>query len=1036
MNRIETPFLIERRKKQKNIIEPLKKIEQTSIEPMALYQRLDSRIVLQHLKTYEELESTKPEEFDNIKRTLIDRLLDKPGEIDPHEIVGFLFLASRQRFENVDLQIEQKSIESVCEMLIGNNLHLDKGDGKTSTAIPIYATFRSLLNRVKDEPAVIISASDEAKVEELQKELRNFKNQFTRLLKPETGNRQTKEIEEIKTKLIDSQIPDFDSESMLSKRPNDVIRFAEVNEIKMLLLTHHQLTFDLEKDEKRWGKYPPMVIDEIQYLDKLPSHVSLTVGKENNRKIIEENIDEYFFARLVSDLFGKEDSVRQYFTFGNKLPELNEEATLLLKDVVKKLDKYFSQKDGSFDQLLENVANETGVDKNKISYNLRKFWKKLTSRNYKMMLPALKEKDYENDRQQFLFSKATEFASVSVSLREGVEKSGDNTVRDVYRGIKMTNQKFDEKNEFWLGVFKKKFIVPRDELVANYFHLPAWLNLVLGGRAIGLSGSLFGQTIDGKIKKTPLAGMLSEFTEGEVINLSQEKPPLPIPYLSIAENSNFMINEVIKKSSEIKDQKKPHLIVCWDELTAKDLLKKMKEKKLNINIVNEDSSPSDLEDIFRNLADGKLDAVISSGQGSFGQNIKDFKGNFPELQVSVINPMTEFQVTQAFSRNRRKEKTIHDFSIFFNMGELSMLSSFLSKKDQDHLNKLLTERKEIQGKYKEMPELSGLVTYVRGIDDEIKRLTFKAMSSFESKDAVNYLEQAQQEVIFFKEIVPKIKEGKEIAYRQYLESDDTLVNRIRDLIKGTIPLANEEFVTAISDSVKEGLINNITNVESSVYQDYELDLYKFKMNPDNNGLQKDWVRLFGKNYWENKLKDSPSKWSKDLADPTFIESRVDPYLQVRMDYYRQVMELITDYIRKESPKNIFVDEIMKRIIGFAEIDLPFYPYDTEGRQMLSPDGAISLPWGQKLKNIITLGQAFITPPLLFPQEKMNNNIRFHPIPKNIEELMLGRINKLNNIKYEEKTEKKSADILNINIPPNSTDTTAIIFQLKTKLGVV
>lgn len=154
------------------------------------------------------------------------------------------------------------------------------------------------------------------------------------------------------------------------------------------------------------------------------------------------------------------------------------------------------------------------------------------------------------------------------------------------------------------------------------------------------------------------------------------------------------------------------------------------------------------------------------------------------------------------------------------------------------------------------------------------------------------------------------------------------------------------------------------------------------------------------------------------------------------------MELVTDYIQKENPEkfgikvenstpeNIFVNEIIERIIGFAEIDLPFYPYEVEGGQMLNPDGAVSLPWGQQLKNIVSLRQSFITPPLLFPQEKMSNNVHFYPIPKDIEELMLKRINKLNNIVEKEVVEESS--ILNVNILPNSTDTVAIAFQLKNK----
>lgn len=928
-------------------MEPLVNIKGVNVEPLALYKELDSKKVKQYLEIFSTQFSKNHVEFEKNISGIIDKIAEnKTEEIDPHQMLAVLFLASRNRWKELDLRKEQKSIEAVCEMLVGNHVNLTQGDGKTTAVIPIYSVARALLHKddpTVSQPALVISTSDSTKLGELQQEIRGFKKKFIDLI----GSDEKKE--KIGEKLVDCQIPDTNSDSILNQRPVDIYRFAQVNGIKILLLTHNQLIFESEKLTDKWGQFPPVVVDEVHLLDKASFYTSLNTEVQESDKITDPELSNYFFSRLISSEFENNQDFLNYVMFTGKKPYLKTEGETFLHGLGKKINGLSGDNSKQLNALVKQISDETKIPVSKIKDIVKKTWSQLeTKRNRKTA--NSKATDYIGKSQDYLQDLFLEFVSIKMNLHEGGDFYEGTRVRDPIRGLALPSHKFDFQTRFWLGVINKKIIPFEDELVDHRFHFSSWLAAVTKGRIIGLSGSLYEQDLKGKMIQSHLAKTLTDFSEGLVTNLSPEQKPLPVPFINITRSEDQLIEQVIKKANGFLYAHKPHFIVCWNDVFADTLLTKLKGLNVNAVVINKDSSPEDVDQTMHKLADGKIQIVISSGQGSFGQNIKTSLDNFPDLKVSVINPETEFQVSQAFRRNRLEGKSVNDFAIFFDKNYLLLLSSYLPEKQQKSLIKLISQREAIEKKYENSPELADLVGYLRGIDEKIKQITVDALMASQHRKDSDEIYIISQDILFLKYIDPMIRDAKKEIYGQEIEKSGFFEKRLNKFLKGRFPGIGKKILDNLLIELKLEVINHISHTESSLYHEYLIDFSTFNINPDNRKMDRE---ISIKNLWDNRIKNMKKQWKKDLGQEYFWEKQIDPYLEQRVADFEIIAERIGNFLK--SPEGQKVNE--EKILFYILVDLPFYPYEKESH-MLDTRRVIQKPYGQ-LRKESSLGRSAV-----------------------------------------------------------------------------
>lgn len=959
--------ILRKRKEVSSQMEPLENISGINIEPMALFKKLDSKKVINNLEIFSNQFLQNPDEFKKNTAEVFEKISqNKTEEIDPHKFLAILFLASRSRWPEVDLHKEQKTIQAVCEMLVGNHVNLTQGDGKTTAVIPVYSVARAILSRTSSQPAVVVSTSDSTKLEELQQEIRSFKNNFVNLIEP---GQQRDKIEE---KIVECQIPDTYADSVLSQKPVDVLRFAKVNGIKILLLTHQQLIFESEKHSDQWGKLPPMVVDEVHLLDRATFYTSRASEIKGSVEFANAEISNYFFARLISSEFENNQDFLKYVVFTEKSPELNTEGKDFLERLGKQINLLLTDQPNNLEILIKQVAAETKTPVEKIKEIVKRDWDSLNSKRNRHGTAKETDADYVGDQQSLLQDLFMEFSSVKMNLHEGGEfYDRDQTfVRDSLRGLALPSHKFDFKTRFWLSVINKKIVPFDDEMIDHYFHFSSWLAAVVKGRMIGLSGSLYEQNLKGDMVKSHLARTFEGFSQGLVTNLSPEQKPLPIPYIKIRESEEGLINSIREHSFGYLHSKKPHLIVCWNDIFADKLYQSLASSVDRIAVINKDSNPDEIDLAMRNLADGKIQIVISSGQGSFGQNIKKSTGNFPDLKVSVINPETEFQVSQAFRRNRLDDKTINDFAIFFEKNNLLLLSSFLSEKKQKKLSNLVAQREEIEKKYINSPELANLKSYLLGIDEEIRSLTVDALMASQHRNVQDEDNVISQDILFLKYIDPLIKQAKKETYSKEIKKDGHFEERIRKMINERFQGVGQLLLNQLAIELQAEVIDQISHTETSLYHEYLVDFSTFNINPNNKKFDRETSLM---NLWEKRIKNKKESWEKDLKQKYFWETRIEPYLQERVADLELIIERIKRHSDSMKARGIDVDMIKT----FLLVDLPFYPYEKESHELdirnstshphgqLSKESALGKTAVEGLMSRISTGKPtrlFITPP--------------------------------------------------------------------------
>lgn len=967
-------------KKTKKTIE-----KSISIEPMALFNSLDSGRVSRILDDFTEKNDPKkikehvPQKISELTNKIKEEKLD---DIDSHELLAVLFLASRERWTKVDLRKEQKSIEAVCDMLVGNSVGLNKGDGKSTTVIPIYSTIRALLHRedkANPSPALIVSASDESTLTELQNEIRAYKKKFFQLIEedPHWGK--------ISDKLVDCQIPDSSSNSILRDKPTDIFKFASGNGIKMLLLTHHQLVFETEKFQEMYGEFPPAVVDETHLLDVSPYYRSQGI-KEVGSEPSELDAIDHFFGRLLVNSLETEKNLEKYFVFGSGQPELSEEGNKF----VSRLTNNFSNLIRESRDLLKEISNKVGIPELRLIDQSLKIWD--------VFRKTAKKK--EGGKKDFIASSLLSYVSILANIEKGRNVSEVEDVRDVNRGIDLPTHKFSTEARYWLRVMNKEILPGNEELISHYFYFASWLDTVVKGRLIGLSGSLFEPRLKGGIRESQIVKTLNNYSEGRVINLSKEQDPLSIPYVKISDTYNDLVQSILKEGIATlgAKQPQPHFIICWNDEMAEEMSLIFAKNGISTVAINKDTDRKSLNNTLRALSDGAFKVVITSGQGSYSQNIIDSFGNFPNLKISVINPMTEFNVTQGFSR-KRAEKSIHDFNIFFDRANLLLLASYLPENKQKKLLDLLEKKKEVKKSFK-TPELADVDSYVKGVEDGIRELVIDALAA--SQKSADYDSEIvnSQDMLFTKHIGLMIKEAKSKICNKEIIGNDRIKEEIEMLVLARFPKLKGKLLGSLVFGLQHSLSDYLSNIELSLYQEFIYDYFRFSVKYPT--IEKQGRETYLVDLWKKKLRGKEKIWRHKLKDKTYISESTDAFVKGELDSIFPAMERIESFLNSPNGKKIK----RSKVVSFQLVDLPFYPYDTEKEPKRKLDfqmGEAVLHHGQRIIAVMELkangpnafigeNTYYVTPPSLLeePDER-----RYYSSLSDADSVYGERINELN-----------------------------------------
>ena len=340
-----------------------------------------------------------------------------------------------------------------------------------------------------------------------------------------------------------------------------------------------------------------MIVDEVHLLGRSEYFRDLRVGKDLLKPTKVNAVEHYFGRLLVSYLEAEKNYLERFFTFNHGQPELTKEG---VKFVFNLTNKFLTLIQGAPD-LLKEVSEATGISTTEIINTSSEMWETI-GKTTKM-----------GGKRDFLANSLLSYITTFFGLEKGSRYFGIKNVRDRDRGIPLPSHEFNEEARFWLGVINKKILPLDDGMIYHYFHFSSWLKSVAEGRLVGVSGSLFEPTIKGGVRKSQLVETLENYTDGRVVNLSKKQPPLPIPFIQIADTDNDLLASVLNEGiNTLKaEQPQPHFIICWNDEMANKLFTLFDRIGVSVTVIDKDSNRGVINNTLRDLSDGKIKIVIT-----------------------------------------------------------------------------------------------------------------------------------------------------------------------------------------------------------------------------------------------------------------------------------------------------------------------------------------------------------------------------------------------------------------------------------------
>lgn len=602
-------------------------------------------------------------------------------------LIASLFSVNRLDLgDRLSKSMELDQIKAVIKCVIDNNhIQMGTGQGKSSTVIPISSIVNALTSKEKSSLVVSINKNLVGELENKTRELiyKAKKNGLELSIDTNIKNQEELRVgETIKTQMMKEALTSKEvgysaklNKDLFTTYWGETLDIA--NKQKTNLFDSSTVTF-MSKDDFVFkviheGKdfiesCPKVFFDEIDapYVTGetyQSTQEDIYISPENIRAMT----TQYVLNKLVlSKLNPKED----FKVFKGK-GVLNDEVQKKLMNINWKKWLNGTIKDSELDMAFEESISVIGdfLHFNEPeSFGLREMIRHNLTEN--LFLGVMVEKEPENNPNPIFINvmdSASNLADAHYNLNKLYINEGDQiVVRSSYFDQLLENHKFDPYSHIAMLALANKFnIVNLRSKASESAKFPTIISL-LGNKLIGFSGTLKQRDLrTGKPQVSSLAKLLKDFTGNEVYEVrSPELKNLPPPIITEdIEEMKKMLIELLKKN--INDQ--PILLLSnYDTKTTQDIFSQVSQSfrdSLGVEILPSiPSDPKKLEEYYKelkkktkDLADGKVKILVSTGSVGIGADITQTENTFPDLKIGILGlPENESQIKQYLGR-RRKE---------------------------------------------------------------------------------------------------------------------------------------------------------------------------------------------------------------------------------------------------------------------------------------------------------------------------------------------------------------------------------------------
>lgn len=288
-----------------------------------------------------------------------------------------------------------------------------------------------------------------------------------------------------------------------------------------------------------------------------------------------------------------------------------------------------------------------------------------------------------------------------INLRDKIfTQRGDRMViRDAYTDELLEGHKYEPEAQVAIMAISKKFDPIKREVAHSTSTYTSFIHAVQN-KFVAFSGTLmYPDARKGTMKKGSFARFLESTTRKQVHMIeSTEIKPFPRPQIDETRNEMYGRMEWSLEQEFTYDMtnhaaRRPTLMVDFNGLeSAVETYDRMRAKFGDSKVRLLLSRPTggdkagaieykrQLDKYRRQLAEGEIDMLISSGSAALGVNFEKSTGEFPNLRTVMVGlPDSEQRVTQTIGRRRMREHGTTNHLWFTAMDDIELQLSHLEK---------------------------------------------------------------------------------------------------------------------------------------------------------------------------------------------------------------------------------------------------------------------------------------------------------------------------------------------------------------------
>lgn len=702
--------------------------------------------------------------LDYLKNPQQKKLLDQSEkkEIEDY-LTAFLFSQTRRLYQeegktHFDFDKEKRQIKAVVKALEGHHIHMGTGEGKSSVVIPIVALVETLVSNKHD---VVVSTTTNTLLEEIKQKTQTLsktlgllipekkidlylpkKNEFIDPVDDQLFIRMQKEAllngeysPETRKKL--TQRYWAQQLALSSSSNNDLFPKKDPNQPRIIFVNERELVFEASEDpEKFVAICPKILMDEV---DVAWNRQSPYVRTKKDRLVIPTEIQASTYTWLFNHIVGHQLTEADFEWFqGQRLAK---------KEVIKKLNLEINEENSFFNNGLAIIAKKLGLNQAEIKQLKNKF------------IVHFQKPEIKKGLKTWALGIADIWAQISHSKNRHYifDKNGYPIIRDPYVDELLEEHRYNPEEQIAVLAMADKFdFVHFNSAITSAVRFPTFISWV-GDKIIGFSGTLlYPHLTKPTIQQSSLAKFLKDFTKRSVELITPpEKKTTPIPYW-------FLTNQEAEEKLLEEFEKPTQPILLLDHLSvdhAENIAKKIKEKGLRIAFLPPKPSEPEqekeyndyLKKISSQLANKKIDVIVSSGAAGIGVNIVKTDGSFPDLRVIHFGmPEDEMLIPQG---NGRRRAPGNNFSWYLSEESLKPWISYFSEELADKLSIALGEIDQLK--------IHQLIKEARQSPEKRLPVILKIFSQKKRKEAIDTLKSIQYDNFFHQVFAPQFSKKLE-----------------------------------------------------------------------------------------------------------------------------------------------------------------------------------------------------------------------------------------------------------------------------------